>query len=319
MAPKVIATLTLSPAVDESTSVDHVVPEDKLRCAEPASEPGGGGINVSRAIRKLGGESVAVYLSGGAAGRDLQELLGSEGLDHRPIPISDSIRRNLIVLETSTNRQYRFGMPGPTVAEPEWESCLDVLGALDPKPDYIVASGSLPPGVPSDFYARVAVMSRKLGSRIIVDTSGEPLRMAVDEGVYLVKPNLRELEHLAQQSFVDEDQQEELAMGLVTRGGAEVVVVSVGAGGALVATAEGTERLHAPTVPIKSKVGAGDSMVAGITLSLARGRSIGEAVRFGVAAGSAAVMTPGSQLCRREDAERLYERIATGRKPARRA
>ena len=304
---KSIVTLTMNPSVDYSSTVDHVVAERKLRCGAPRYEPGGGGINVSRVIKRFDEKSLAIYVAGGLTGHMLQDLLDHEGLDHRSVPVRDLTRINFMVIEEATGLQFRFGMPGPTLTEPEWQRCLLELSAIQPKPDYIVASGSLPPGVPDDFYARVTRISRELGARLIVDTSGEALRAAVKAGVYLFKPNMRELQGLVGRNIRDESQLEISAREVVERGGSEIVVVSLGAAGALMVTRERSERIRAPTVPIGSKVGAGDSMVAGIVLSLARGMSVREAVRFGVAAGAAAVMTPGSELCRKEDAERLYQ------------
>lgn len=303
-----IATLTMNPTIDKGSSVEQVIPGRKLRCKPPRHEPGGGGINVSRAIHRLGGQSVALYTAGGATGHMLQDLLGDEGvINHRPIPIEGLTRQNLTVLEESSEQQYRFGMPGPTLQDAEWQQCLDELAILEPKTGYIVASGSLPSGVPEDFYARVASSGREMDTRIIVDTSGKPLRLAAREGVYLLKPNLRELRQLAGRELDDEAQQEAAAREIVETGQSEVVVVSRGAGGALLVSSTGQKLLRSPTVPIRSRVGAGDSMVAGIVLALARGASLSDAVRFGVAAGAAAVMTPGTELCRREDVERLYE------------
>lgn len=304
-----IATLTLNPAIDKGSAVAQVVAELKLRCGPPEYEPGGGGVNVSRAIRKLGGESVTVYAAGGFTGQLLSDLLDREGLSHQVISIAGLTRENFIVLEKSSGQQYRFGMPGPTFQESEWRRCLEVIGNLPYHIDYLVASGSLPPGVPPDFYARLAKLTSAKETRLIVDTSGEALRHAVEEGVFLIKPNLREFAALTGQKLMDEMEVGRLAQELAASNKSEVVVVSLGAAGVLVATAEGTERVRAPLVPIKSKVGAGDSMVAGTVLALARGKSWREAVRFGVAAGAAAVMTPGTELCRREDAERLYEQI----------
>lgn len=304
---KSIVTLTMNPSVDYSSTVDHVVAERKLRCGASRYEPGGGGINVSRVIKRFDEKSLAIYIAGGLTGHMLQDLLDREGLDHRPVPVRDLTRINFMVIEEATGLQFRFGMPGPTLTEPEWQRCLLELSAIQPKPDYIVASGSLPPGVPDDFYARVVRISRELGARLIVDTSGEALCAAVKAGVYLFKPNMRELQGLIGRNIRDESQLEISAREVVERGGSEIVVVSLGAAGALMVTRERSERIRAPTVPIGSKVGAGDSMVAGIVLSLARGVSVREAVRFGVAAGAAAVMTPASELCRKEDAERLYQ------------
>jgi len=305
-----ILTLTMNPAIDKSAMVGRVVPERKLRCKPPRFEPGGGGINVSRAIRKLGGESKAYYASGGPPGASLNQLLHREGIDHHSIPIEGWTRENLTIYEKETEQQFRFGMPGPKLSEKEWKGCLDRLYEAAPKPDYIVASGSLAPGVPEDFYARVAWAAEELDARMILDTSGAPLALAMEEKkVFLIKPNLRELKALANGDIEDEYQQEILLREVVESGKSEVVVLSLGRGGARLAWRGGCEYFRTPTVPIKSKVGAGDSMVGGMTLSLAQGNAIPEAVRFGMAAGAAAVMTPGTQLCRQEDAVRLYAGI----------
>jgi 6-phosphofructokinase 2 len=241
----------------------------------------------------------------------LGDLLDQEGLDHHAIRVEGWTRENLIVREESTGQQFRFGMPGPVLQDIECNRCLTELLKIDPRPDYIVASGSLPPGAPEDFYARVARLARDLGSRMILDASGEALSQALHEGVFLVKPNLREAKDLSEYEMKNASNHEDLAAWIVSSGQSEVVVVSVGAAGAMVMTKDGCEHLRAPTVPIKSKVGAGDSMVAGIVLSLAKGLALKDAVRFGVAAGAAAVMTPGTELCRRKDAERLYKRMTS--------
>lgn len=308
---KSIVTITMNPAIDKSSSVDHVVAERKLYCEVPRFEPGGGGINVSRAIRKLGGASVAIYPCGGPAGETLKLLLDQEGLTHRPVPVKGWTRENLIVLEGATGQQYRFGMPGPEVGEKEWQACLEQL-LVGGAPDYLVASGSLPHGVPQDFYARIARLGKRHGIRVVVDAAGEPLQLALKEGVFLVKPNIREFREMIGVGGEDEAKVLALAKKIVLEGQSEVLVISLGAAGVLMVSDSGVERLHPPTVPIISKVGAGDSMVAGTVLSLARGNPLREAVRFGVASGTAAVMTPGTELCRREDAERLYRQMLPG-------
>ena len=311
MAQKRIATLTINPALDKNSRNERVVPNDKLRCTAPEREPGGGGINVSRAIRRLGGESLAIYPCGGQIGALFKELLEEEGVTHRPVAIEGMTRENLTVFEEGSNQHFIFIMPGPELGEAEWQGTLDELSSVDPAPDYLVASGSCPPGVPADFYQQVAELAKEMGSRLIVDTSGEPLRLAAEAGVYLLKPNMRELGQLAGHEIESEEQQIAAAKELVGAGQAEVVVVSMGAGGALLVTEEVGQHLRTPTVPIRSRLGAGDSMVAGITLALARGKEVLEAVRFGIAAGAAAVMTPRTELCRREDTEELYERLTS--------
>jgi 6-phosphofructokinase 2 len=306
-----IVTLTVNPAIDKSSSVEHVVAERKLYCKAPRYEPGGGGVNVSRAIKKLGGESVLLYLAGGLTGSILKDLLDRENLDHRPIQIEGANRESFILLEEFTGQQFRFGMPGPALHEREWHRCLDELFTINPKPDYIVASGSLPPKVPLDFYARVVRIGKQMGVRVVIDASGEPLNLALREGVFLVKPNIREFRELVGEDVKEESQIKASALKIVESGQSDAVVISLGTAGALMVSKDIVEHILSPTVPIISKVGAGDSMVAGIVLSLARELPLKEAVRFGVAAGAAAIMTPGTELCRREDAERLYGQMIT--------
>jgi 6-phosphofructokinase 2 len=307
-----IVTLTLNPAIDESSTVENVMPEHKLRCTQPQFHPGGGGINVARAIHKLGGEATAFYMAGGAPGQMLRTMLADEGVSYSECMIEGWTRTSFTVLETSSGLQYRFSKPGPDVTAAEQAQFLTMLRRWQPKPDYIVASGSLPPGMPVDFYARVAEIARELEARLVVDTSGPALRAALEAGVYLVKPNARELSTLLDTPPDTELAVERIAADIVQSGRSEVVLVSLGAAGAVVATRAGSERIPAPVVPIISKVGAGDSMVGGVVLALARGEPLHNAVRFGVAAGTAAVITPGTMLCRREDTERLYQSIVRG-------
>lgn len=306
-----VVTLTINPALDTSTEVDHVVVDRKLRCGVPTHEPGGGGINVARVLRTLGTPVVACYPAGGPIGEIFTELLANEGVDRQLIPITGWTRENFTVRESASNQQYRFTLPGPTLSPEEHARCLDTLASFTPAPEYVVVSGSLPPGVPDDFYAQVIRRERERGVRVVVDSSGEPLRLAAREGAYLLKPNLRELESVVGRDLPTEADQEAAAREMLSHGANDVVVVSLGAGGALLATREATVRLRAPTVRVKSRVGAGDSMVAGIVHGLVRGDSVESAIHLGIAAGAAAVMTAGSQLCRREDVERLV--AATGR------
>jgi len=309
---KRIATLTVNPAIDKYTTVDRVRPDRKLRCERPTREPGGGGLNVSRAVQRLGGEATALYMAGGPTGDILRDLLDAEGIPQHVLPIAGWTRENLIVNEEGSEQQYRFGMPGPEVSEEEKDRCLEALRELDPAPDLLVASGSLSPGLPEDFLGQVAEVAAEIDARFIVDTSGEPLRHAVEAGAFLLKPNTSELEDLAGKALETEKAQEEAARRFIEEGCCQVIVLSLGSGGAVMFTGERTEHIRAPTVPIRSKVGAGDSMVGGIVLGLARGMELPDAVRFGVAAGAAAVMTEGTELCRREDTERLFEEIRRG-------
>ena len=241
----------------------------------------------------------------------LNHFLEKEGIAHRPIKIEDWTRENLVVYETTTEQQYRFGMPGPEIREDEWTRLLDYLENLSTRPSFLVASGSLSPGVPVDFFSRVGRIARKQGIDLIVDTSGDPLASALEDGgLFMIKPNIGELREIAKQSDITEEEEViGFAKSLIDAGKVQVVVISIGSAGTLLVTGEGCQKMRAPTVSIKSKVGAGDSMVGGISLALARGKNVKDAVRFGIAAGAAAVMTPGTELCRREDTERLYEKL----------
>lgn len=302
-----ILTVTVNPAVDESASVDDVVPEAKLRCSGIRYEPGGGGLNVARAVVRLGGEATALYAAGGPTGRLLGELLDAEGVPRIEVPIGGWTRRNLNVREEPTGRQFRFVFPGPTFTQEEWQRCLESVRELRPAPDFIVASGSLPPGVPLDFYARLAAIAREFEARFVLDSSGEPLRFALEAGVFLFKPSLREFQDMIGREGLDDAELTEAARSLIHAGRCTVVVVSLGRRGALWVTGSEEGRVSPPEVPVASVVGAGDTMVAGIVLSLARALSLRDSVLFGVAAAAAAVMNPGTELCRREDVERLFD------------
>jgi 6-phosphofructokinase 2 len=306
---KNIVTFTLNPTVDKNSAVDNVKAEDKLYCDQPVFEPGGGGINVSRAIKKLEGSSLLLYTSGGLTGKKLDKLLAAEDLNKEAVEIEAETRENLIISEKTSNLQYRFGMPGPEISDQECKKIFKKLTDLKPFPDYLVISGSIPEGVSDDIYAEMARLAKKRGAEVIVDVSGAPLRAAVKEGVFLIKPNLGEFQDLIGKELQDEDQIKKEALKLIKNKSCQVIIISIGAGGALLVNDQTAEFKRPPTVPIKSKVGAGDSMVAGTVLSLARGDSLKNSFYYGLAAGSAAVMTPGTELCRKEDTDRLFKKM----------
>lgn len=281
-------------------------PKKKLKCSSPLFEPGGGGINVARAIKKIGGDATAVYLAGGYNGDLLKKLLTKEEVNSLAVEIENDSRENMIVLDASTNLQYRFGMPGPEIAEKEWQHCLERIEQIN-HIDFLVASGSLSPGVPENIFAQIAAIAKKKQAKLIVDTSGEALKLAVDEGIYLLKPNLGELASLMGKDELNPESVVENAKQIIGKGRCEVIIVSMGAAGAMLVTGEIVQQITAPPVKRKSIVGAGDSMVAGIVWSLARSMSLPEAVKYGVAYGTAATMNPGTELCRLEDVERLYK------------
>ncbi|WP_262028110.1 1-phosphofructokinase family hexose kinase [Microvirga sp. Mcv34] len=300
-----VVTLTMNPALDIATSADAVMPTDKIRCGPPRYDPGGGGINVARVIRRLGGDALAIFPAGGAAGTALDTLLDRERLLSCRVPIAGTTRESFTVDERRSGQQYRFVLPGPKLSEEEWRACLAHLARLADGTRFIVASGSLPPGVPADFFQQVADLAKSLETRLVLDTSGDALRQ-IRSGAYLLKPSLRELKEWVGEDLPDEASQVAAAQSLIARGICEVMVVSLGGHGALLVSAEGAERLAPFRVPVRSAVGAGDCMVGAIVFGLMQGMDLRHAVRLGMAAGAATLMTPGTELCRREDVERLY-------------
>ena len=302
-----IVTLTLNPCLDKNTSVHSVASEIKLRCEAPMLEAGGGGVNVSRAIQNMEGESLAIMPLGGGNGDVIRRLLERDKMAFEAIATQANTRENFIVFENSTSLQYRFGMPGEPLTDNEIETCIAaVLGA---NADYIVASGSLPPSVPDDFYAQLAMRVKKTSAHLIVDTSGAALERMVGSSVFLLKPNIHELEILSGQKFEGEEQMVAVARHLISQKMAQVLVISLGAQGAALISEDDYVQMKPPVVPIRSKVGAGDSMVGGMTYALAQGWSLRDAVRYGIAAGSAAVMNDGAELCKKADVERIYPKV----------
>jgi 6-phosphofructokinase (EC 2.7.1.11) len=302
-----IATLTLNPAMDLAVRTPRVVATEKLRCSAPRHDPGGGGINVARVVSTLGGDALAVYPAGGPFGEMLRRALDAIGLAHLPVAISGDTRESFTVDEQASGLQYRFVLPGPRLSEQERLGCLAALRGLHPAPAYLVVSGSFTPGIEPSFFDELLALAGQVGARLVVDLSGEPLAYAARRGgAYLIKPSLNELASLIGRMPESEREQEGALHELIAAGAAEVIVLSLGAAGALYATGDRLERIAAPSVPMVSAVGAGDSMLGAVVLALAQGRELGDAVRYGVAAGAATVMRPGTQLCLREDVERLF-------------
>jgi 6-phosphofructokinase 2 len=304
-SPQPVVTLTINPALDVSTSTELVRAEHKMRCGPSRLEPGGGGINVSRVIRRLGGQSTAIYALGGPTGQAYRQLLEAEGIIGRVIPIGGSTRENVTVDETSTGEQFRFVLQGPEIEEREWQAVLGATEDAARLGGYIVMSGSLAPGVPDDFYARATRAGHRHGARAIVDASGESLEAALDEGVFLIKPSGRELGELVGSALTTIEERIAAAEELVKAGRVETVALTVGAEGAVLVNRDGTTRLRPPPITVSSTVGAGDSFLAGLVLRLAEGRDLQAAFRAGIAAGAAASITEGTELCHRADVERL--------------
>ncbi len=305
-----ILTITTSPCIDRYTTVPVMRPGSKMACSPNQLYPGGGGINVARVLQRLGADVLALYPAGGFTGEHFNRLLQHEQVPAMVVPVSRELRENFIVMDEQSGLQYRFGMPGTELAETEWKAMLTAIENLEDV-EWIVASGSLAPGVPPDFFARVARIAKRKNAKMVLDTSHEALRLALQEGVYLVKPNLRELSFLAGNQLLAADTIWKEGLRLVQQGMAEVVVISMGEKGAWLIDKAGRKLITPPLLEAHSTVGAGDSMVAGLTLLLAQNESLEHAVAFGVACGSAATLRPGVELCDPAQAKLLYDAICS--------
>lgn len=305
-----IVTLTLNPALDVSSSVPVVTPSDKLRCGRPRYEPGGGGINVSRVSQRLGEPTLAVLPVGGATGQRVAELLGTEAIAARTVPIEHETRQSISIFEEATGHQYRFVLPGPSLAPEEAQACRAAVREASAGAGCLVVSGSLPDGVGDGIVADL--VTALPDTRILVDTSGPALAAAFQSGAHLVKPSARELAQVVGRSLTTEADITAAAVELYEQSRIDVLVASIGAGGAIAIDANGPIRVRAPTVKVRSAVGAGDSMVAGLAVGIQRDLPLPDAVSLGVAAGTATVLSEGTNLCQAEDVAALLDSVAIG-------
>jgi len=309
--PRPIVTLTLNPAIDLACSAESVNHTHKVRTSGEHIDPGGGGINVARVLHELGAETLAVILAGGVTGALIEELLDEAGVPRKSVRIHGSTRISFTVFDRTAKQEYRFVPEGPAAESHDWLETLSLLKTIDT--DWLVASGSPEHGMPEDIYARVGQMAREMGRCFVLDTSGPPLRAALEARVVdLAKPSLSELEALVGRKLTTPAEQEAEAMALVRSGRVRMVAVTLGEEGAFLASDEGVTRMPALAVPFRSAVGAGDSFLAAMTLVLARGGSKTEALAYAVAAGAATVACAGTARLRRVDVDAQFRRLWPG-------
>ncbi len=303
-----IATVTLNPSLDKTVTVEGLVIDEANRWTSLRQDPGGKGINVSRVLHELGNETIAYGFIGGIDGQILEHLLGEQGVPHDFTPINGQIRSNFIITNLKTRRQTRIDAPGPHVSRDELEDLVGKLTHIKPKPDFLVLAGSVPPGVPDDIYRQLIEEAKKHGVKTVLDSDDEWLKEGIKAKPNVIKPNVHETEELLGEKLRDEAAIIQALRTLVTQG-IEVVAISRGKDGLIVANEGKILKVIPPQVEIRSTVGAGDSAVAGLVLKLSQGDGIEEACRLAVAAGTAATLTPGTELCRRQDVERLLPQV----------
>ncbi|MCJ8169256.1 1-phosphofructokinase family hexose kinase [Atopomonas sediminilitoris] len=308
--PVAIVTLTLSPSLDKATEVPEFRPDSKLRCAEPVLSPGGGGVNVARALAALGVQALALLPAGGPYAAVMLAQLQAQGVHARALSVQAPLRECLNVRDAHTGKEFRLVMPGARLTAAEQDELLQALAALSGY-QYLVISGSLAPECAVDVLIKAIDLARAAGARCVLDVPGEVLQAVLKQrAVYLIKPNVHELAALVGEPDLPQAHVAESAERLVVAGTAEVVIVSQGAQGALWRSVYGAGHQAAPAVERLSTVGAGDSLVAGfLAQALVQppvdATSIAACVRQGVAAGSAATMTASHDLCRQAEVTTL--------------
>jgi len=303
-----IATITLNPCLDRTIMVDGLVVDEANRWTSSRLYAGGKGIDVSRAIHEMGSETMAYGFIGGPAGRAVEILLDEEGVPFSFTPIREETRTNFIITDTRIFKQTRIDAPGPHISKRELERFWRKIRGIQPRPDLVVAGGSVPPGVPINIYYDIILKVKEFGVRSILDSDGQWLKEGIKAIPYLIKPNVHEAEELLKTELSGEESIIKAALNLVEIG-MKIVVISRGKDGIIAATKEKVVKAAPPPVKVRSAVGAGDCTIAGLALKLANEESLTEACRLAVAMGTAAVLTPGTELAHRADVEKLLPRI----------
>jgi 6-phosphofructokinase 2 len=308
MKTALIATITINPSLDQHITVDGLVVDGTNRWSRLHRYAGGKGIDVSRAIHEMEGRTVAYGFIGGAIGRAVEILLDEEGVPFSFTPIQRETRTNFIITDSKSSQQTRIDAPGPHISKGEWERFRRKMLRIRPGPDLIVAGGSVPPGIPTDVYYTIIMEAKDFGVRAILDSDGQWLAEGVKAKPYLIKPNIQEAEELLNRELPTEEAIIKAALDIVDLG-IEIAIISRGKDGIIAATKKEVLKAVPPPVKVKSAVGAGDCTIAGLALKLASEESLSKACRLAVAMGTAAVLTPGTELARKADVEKLLPQV----------
>ena len=304
--PRII-TLTPNPALDYAVEADFVEPNRKLRCRDPQSHPGGGGINVARAVSRLGGETLAIFTTAGIYGDALMHVVAAEKVPMLTVPVAGETRLAFHIQERAQGNEYRFNLPGAHLTADDAKNLLDAVRENAKTGGYVVGSGSLPPGAPADFWGQAARAAKDKGAHFVLDSiSG--VREAIAEGIYMLRQNKHEYQELAGRDLKWPEEITEYAKSTVHDGGVERMVVTHGGDGSVMASKSGVVRVGALKVKAHSAVGAGDSFVAALLVALARGDSDKDALHYGMAGAAATRMTEGTALFEPADVEQLYKK-----------
>ena len=307
-----IATVTLNPSLDKTVTVEGLIIDEANRWTSMRTDPGGKGINVSRVIHELGGETVAYGFMGGVDGHVLERLLSQQGVPFNFTPIAGDIRSNFIITNLKTRCQTRIDAPGPRISKEELDNLMARITHIEPKPDYLVLAGSVPPGVPDDIYADIIGEAKKQGIKVVLDSDDDWLKAGVKAQPNVIKPNVHEAAEMLGVRLKNEEAIIQAVRVLVAQG-IDIVAISRGKDGLIIANETVILKVTPPEVEVRSTVGAGDSAIAGLVMKLSKGAGVEEAARLAAAAGTATALTPGTELCLLEDVEKILPQITIER------
>ncbi len=301
--PKRVLTITMNPSIDIGTEADEVITDQKTRCAAPTIDPGGGGINVARVLTRLGVHSDALFVCGGYTGSLLRQMMAEEEIKSIPIESLDVTRQNIAIIDNSIGKQYRFVLPGLVSKKSTWKAVLEKIESTIQNYDFVVASGSLPEGVPTDFYSQIAAIAQNADKQFVLDTSGSALFEGILNGAAYIKPNQEEFTEMKRIFRASSDK--ELCSILFDKG-IEHIVHTLGKEKTLLITPEGISEFTPPNINVRSTIGAGDSFIGGLVAGLMRGFDKKQAVGFGISAAASTLQSEGTDLCDADEVDEIF-------------
>ncbi len=304
-----IGTITLNPSIDQHLVVRDLVKDDANRAEAVFWYPGGKGANVSKVVRELANKTRAYALIGGIPGEYWKDLMKGLDIPFSAVPIQDNTRINTIVTDLKEGSPTRISAPGPKISEKDLGRFLKKLLSIRPKPSFWALGGSLSLGMKLSTYRDFIFKLQKDGVPCLLDTDNEALKLGIQAKPFIIKPNEYEMNRLMGQRLESVTDYLGAARSLV-RQGTRIVIVSLGARGALFVTEKEAFHVLTPEISVKSKVGAGDSLIGGFLVGLHKKLSLKEAARLGVAASTSAVMWEAPRLCFRRDIPGLLKRIS---------
>ena len=302
-----IYTITLNPALDRTLWIQKVRDDVSNRILEEKSFAGGKSVDVSKVLKNLGVDNIALGFVGGFAGRELEGRLLNEGIETDFVRVSGETRTNIIIHETDTGKQLAFNARGPEIKPDELMQFIEQLEKL-PCGDVVAIGGSIPLGVSPEIYRKIISLVKKCQAKVVLDVDGEALRQGIKALPNVIKPNIHELSELAGRELKGLDDVVSAARS-INQQGVEIVLVSMGAKGILLVS-DGQQYLAVPpNVNVESTIGAGDSSVAGFVSGLVQGKDLKQCLIYAVAAGTATTLRQGTALCQKDDFERIVPQV----------